>query len=72
MLLLTFGNLFLLILILVFFGLIRKWRGDEVKIKINKKVLRELGLDINDNQLEALLLENPNASKLYFLNLIQE
>ena len=60
--LLTLANLFFLVSILISFGLIRKWRGDKAKVKLSKKVLHELGLDDKNKELEALLLENPNAS----------
>jgi hypothetical protein len=49
----------------LFFGLIRRIRGDKVKVKINKRVLRGLGLDEKENKdLEEILLENPHARML--------
>jgi hypothetical protein len=60
---LFFANLILLLIILISFGVIRKIRGDKAKVKISKRVLKELGLDDDyNNELEALLLENPITS----------
>ena len=57
------GNLLLLLVILILFGIIRKFRGDKAKVVIGNKTLKELGIDQDNKELvENLLLENPGIS----------
>ena len=43
------ANFCFLIVTIIAFGIIRRFRGDKAKVRLNKKVLRELGFDEEDN-----------------------
>ncbi len=62
LLLLFSVNFFFLIVILIFFGVIRRFRGDKAKVNINKDFMLKNGM----SDLETHLLE-PNKRNLTFL-----
>jgi hypothetical protein len=64
-LLLFTANLLLLLVMFISFNIIRRFRGDKVKVKMTKKVARQLGYDDENNELMQLLLENPTRSMIY-------
>lgn len=70
-LLLFAANFIFLVITVIAFGIIRRFRGDKAKVKINKKILKEMGYDEEEtNRLDDLLLENPNTSNTLTFYLI--
>ncbi len=66
LLILFFVNFSFLILVMIFFGIIRKVRGDKAKVKLTKKYMQKEGM-MNENDLETLLLDPKKSKMNYFL-----